>query len=80
MELSIPVSCIPTRPSISKSVITSSSSLILIRRLYTPYKSALYIILAALNLILNYPSLKLAIAIYRGLPTRQLLPYIPCVP
>ena len=74
------MSYIPTSPSISKSVITSSPSPILTRRLYTPYKSALYIKLIALNLILNCPGLKLAIAIYRGLPTRRPLPYIPCVP
>jgi hypothetical protein len=34
----------------------------------------------ALNLILNYPGLKLAVAVYRGLPTRRPLPYVPCVP
>jgi len=36
-----------------------------------------------LNLILNCPGLKLAVAVYRGLPTRRSLPYIlyvPCVP
>ena len=71
---------IPTSPSISKSIITSSPSPILTRRLHAPYKSALYIKLTALNLILNYPGLKLAIAVYRGLPTRRPLPYIPCVP
>ena len=70
MELSISVFYVPTSPSISESVITFSPSPILTRRLYTPYKSALYIMLAALNLILNCPSLKLSMAIYRGLPTR----------
>ena len=74
------MSCVPTSPSISKSIITSSFSPILARRLYTPYKSALYIKLTALNLILNYPSLKLTIAVYRGLPTKRPLPCIPYVP
>ena len=73
------MSYIPTSPSISKSIITSSPSPILIRQLYTPYKSALYIILTALNLILNYPGLKLAMAIYRGLPTGRPLPYVPYI-
>jgi len=35
---------------------------------------------AALNLILNYPGLELAIAIYRGLPTGRPLPCVLCVP
>ena len=79
-KISISIFYIPTSPSIFKSIITSSPSPILTRRLYTPYKSALYIILTALNLILNYPGLKLTIAVYRGLPTRRPLPYIPYVP
>jgi len=33
-----------------------------------------------LSLILNYPSLKLAVDIYKGLPTGRSLPYIPCNP
>ena len=33
-----------------------------------------------LNLILNYPSLKLAIAVYKGLPIGRPLSYIPCNP
>ena len=61
-------------------VITSSSSPVFIRRLYAPYKSALYIMLTILNLILNCPGLKLAVAVYRGLFTRRPLPYIPYVP
>ena len=73
------MSCVPTSPFISKSVITFSLSPVLARRLYAPYKSALYIVLAALNLILNYPGLKLAVVIYIGLPTRCPLPYVLCV-
>jgi hypothetical protein len=42
--------------------------------------SATNIIFAALSLILNCPGLKLAIAIYKGLPTRYSLPYISCDP
>ncbi len=74
------MSYVPTSPSISKSVITSSPSPIFTRRLCAPYKSALYVILAALNLILDCPGLKLTIAVYRGFFTRRPLPYVPCVP
>jgi len=74
------VSYVPTSPSISKSIITSSPSPNLNRGLYTPYKSALYIKFTTLNLILDCPSLKLTIAIYRGLPTRRPLPYISYIP
>jgi len=38
---------------------------------------------AALSLILNYPSLKLAVAVHNGLPIGRSLPcvpYNPCVP
>jgi len=35
---------------------------------------------AALNLILNYPGLELAVAVHRGLPTRRPLPCVPYVP
>ena len=38
------------------------------------------IIFAALSLILNYPGLKLTIAVYKGLPIGRPLPYIPCNP
>jgi len=38
------------------------------------------VVFTALNLILNYPGLKLAVAVHRGLPTGRPLPYIPCVP
>ena len=38
------------------------------------------IIFAALSLILNYPGLKLTIAIYKGLPIGRPLPYVPCDP
>jgi len=80
MELSISISCIPTSLSKSKSVIASGSSPVLTGWLYAPYKPAACIVFAALNLILNYPSLKLAVAVYRGLPTRRPLPYVLYVP
>jgi len=80
MELFIPISCVSTSLSKSKSVIASSSSPVLAGWLYTPYKLATYIVFAVLNLILNYPGLKLAVAVYRGLPTRYPLPYILYVP
>jgi hypothetical protein len=66
--------------SISKSIIISSSSPILTSWLYALYRSAVNIIFTALNLILNCPSLKLTIAIYKGLPTRRPLPYVPYNP
>ena len=74
------MSYIPTSLSISKSVITSSPSPVLARRLYALYKSALYVMLAALNLILDCLGLKLAVAVYGGLLTRRPLPCILCVP
>ena len=80
IELSIPLSYVLTSPFISKSIITSSPSPVLIGRLYAPYKLALYIILAVLNLILDCPGLELTIAVYMGLPTRWPLPCVPCVP
>jgi len=80
MELSIPISCVPTSLSKSKFVIASSSSPILAGWLCAPYEPAIYIMFAALNLILNCPGLELAIAVYRGLPTRRSLPYILYVP
>ena len=74
------MSYIPTSASISKSVIISSSSPNLTGRLYALYRSAANIIFATLSLILNYPGLKLAIDVYRGLPIGRPLPYIPCNP
>jgi len=71
---------IPTSLFKSKFIIASSSSPVLTSWLYAPYKLAVYIIFAALNLILNYPGLKLTIAVYRGLPTRRPLPYVPYIP
>jgi len=71
---------IPTSASKSKSVINSSSSPNLTSRLYTLYRSAINIIFAALSLILNYPGLKLAIAIHKGLSIGRPLPYIPYNP
>jgi len=71
------VSYIPTSASISKSVIVSSSSPSLTGRLYALYRLAINIRFATFSLILNYPGLKLAIAIHRGLPIGRPLPYIP---
>jgi len=74
------VSYIPTSASISESVIISSSSPGLTSRLYALYRSAANVRFAAFSLILNYPSLKLAIAVHRGLPIGRPLPYIPYNP
>jgi len=74
------MSCVPTSLSKSKSVIASGSSPILAGWLYAPYKLAACVIFAALNLILNYPGLKLAVAVHRGLPTGHPLPCVLCVP
>ena len=38
------------------------------------------IIFTALSLILDYPSLKLAVAVHRGLPIGYPLPCVPCDP
>ena len=68
---------------ISKSVIISSFSLVLTGWLYTLYKLAANIIFATLSLILNCPSLKLAMAVYKGLPIERPLlcvPYNPYIP
>ena len=74
------MSCIPINASISKSVIISGSSPILTSWLYTLYRSAANVIFAALSLILNYPGLKLAVAIHKGLPIGRPLPYVPYNP
>ena len=74
------MSYVPINASISKSVIVSSSSLVLTSQLYTLYKLATNVIFTALSLILNYPSLKLTIAVHKGLPTGRPLPYIPYNP
>ena len=71
------MSYIPISPSRSKSIIISSSSPNLTRRLYVLYRLAANVIFSAFSLILNYPSLKLTIAVYRGLPIGRPLPYIP---
>ena len=77
------MSYVPTSLSKFKSVIASGSSPVLAGWLYAPYKPATCIMFTTLNLILNYPGLELAIAVYRGLSTRRPLPcvlYIPYVP
>ena len=80
IELSISISYVPTSLSKSKFVIAFGSSPILASWLCAPYKLAAYIIFTALNLILNYPGLELAIAVYRGLSTRCSFPCVLCVP
>ena len=74
------MSCIPTSAFKSKSIINSGSSSNLTSRLYALYGSAANIIFAALSLILNYSSFKLAIAVYKGLPIGHSLLYIPYNP
>jgi len=74
------VSYVPTSASISESVIVSSSSPGLTGWLYALYRLATNVRFTAFSLILNYPGLKLAIAIYRGLPIGRPLPYIPYNP
>jgi len=72
--------CVLISTSISKSVIISSSSPVFTGWLYTLYRLAINVIFATLSLILNYPSLKLAVTIYRGLPIGRPLPCVPCNP
>ncbi len=74
------MSCVPISPSISESIITSSPSPVLAGRLCAPCESALCVVLAALNLILDCPGLELSVAVHRGLPTGRPLPCVPCVP
>jgi len=80
IELSISISCVPTSAFISKSIIIFSSSPNLTSWLYILYRLAAKVIFAVLSLILNYPGLKLAVAIYRGLSIGRPLPYISCDP
>jgi hypothetical protein len=58
----------------SESVIVSSSTPVLTGWLCALCGSAANVIFAALSLILNCPSLELAVAVYRGLLTRRPLP------
>jgi len=74
------VSYIPTSASISKSIIVSSSSPNLTSQLYALYRLAANVIFTILSLIFNYPGLKLAVDVYRGLPIGCSLPCIPCNP
>jgi len=74
------VFCVSTSASKSKSVINSGSSPNLTSRLYTLYRSAANVIFAALSLILNYPGLKLTIAVYKGLSIGRPLSCVPCNP
>ena len=74
------MSYMPTSASISKSVIISSSSPNCTSRLYALYRLAANIIFTVLSLILNCSSLKLTIAVHRGLPIECLLPCVPYDP
>ena len=74
------MSCVFTSASKSKSIINSGSSPNLTGRLYALYRLAANVIFATLSLILNYPGLKLAIAVYKGLPIGRPLPYVPYNP
>jgi len=74
VELSIPISYVPTSLSKSEFVIASGSSPVLTGWLYAPYELAACIVFAALNLILDCPGLELAVAVHRGLPTGRPLP------
>ena len=72
--------CVPISASKSKSVINSGSSPNLTSQLYALSGLAVNVIFTALSLILNYSSLKLTIAVYKGLPIGRPLPYIPYNP
>jgi len=74
------VSYIPTSASTPKSIIVSGSSPNLTSQLCALYRLVTNVIFAALSLILNYPGLKLAIAVYRGLPIGRPLPCVPYGP
>jgi len=74
------MSYIPTSASISKSVIVFGSSPSLTSWLYALYRLAANVRFAAFSLILNCPSLKLAIAVHRGLPIGRPLPCVPYNP
>jgi len=74
------VSYVPTSAFKFKSVINSSSSPNLTGWLYALYRLAINVIFAALSLILNYPSLELAVAVHKGLPIGRPLPCVPCNP
>jgi len=74
------MSCVPTSAFISKSIVVSSSSPGLTSWLYALYRLAVNVRFAIFSLILNYPSLKLTIAVYRGLPIGRPLPYVPYNP
>ena len=80
IELSISVSYVFTSASMSEFVIIFSFSPVLTSQLYALYKLAMNVIFAALSLILNYPSFKLAVTVYRGLPTGCFFSYISCNP
>ena len=73
------MSCVPTSPSKSESVIISGPSPIFTGQLCAPCKPALCIKLTVLNLILDCLGLKLAMAVYGGFPTKWPLFCVPCV-
>ena len=69
--------CVFTNTFISKSIIVFSPSPVLTGWLYTLYILAINVIFTALSLMLNCLSLKLTVAVYRGLSIGHPLPYIP---
>jgi hypothetical protein len=71
---------IPISAFIFKFIIISNSSLVFISWLYTLYKLAINIIFTILSLILNYPSFKFTVIIYKSLPIKYPLFYIICNP
>ena len=60
------MSCIPISAFKSESIINSSSSPNFTGRLYALYRSAINVIFTVLSLILDCPSLELAVAVYKG--------------
>jgi len=71
MELSIPVSCVPTSLSKSKFVIASGSSPVFAGWLCAPCEPAACVVFAALNLILDCPGLELAVAVHGNIKNIQ---------
>jgi len=74
------VFCVFTSAFISKSIIVSGSSPGLTGWLYALYRLAANVRFTMFSLILNCPSLKLAVAVYRGLPIGRPLPCVPYNP
>ena len=60
----------------SKSVIIFNSSPVFTSWLYALQKLVINVVFTILSLILNYPSFKLTVAVYKGLSIGHPLPYI----